>query len=99
MSLSEHLTNYSALLQIRKRAGRRDVMISGGLFLVTVLAIFALGLLGGLSGRSVYLVSAVEIALGIGFLTAWVRLEINKSLIEFADHLQRAADTQRGEFD
>ena len=96
MSLSEHLANYATLLQIRKRAGRRDVIVSGGLLLITLLAIFALGLLEGLSSRSAYLVSAVEIALGLGFVTTWVRLEINKSLIEFLDELQRAADIQRG---
>ena len=92
MSVSEHLDNYSALLQIRKRAGRRDVIITGGLFLVTVGATFSLGLLGDISDRSAYLVSALEIAIGLGFLTTWVRLEINKSLIEFVDNLQRAAD-------
>jgi hypothetical protein len=91
MSVSEHLANYSALLQIRKRAGHRDVIIVGGLFLVTLLATFSLGLLDVISGRSLYLISGIEIALGVGFLGTWVRLEINRSLIEFVDNLQRAA--------
>jgi hypothetical protein len=92
MSVHKHLANYSALLQIRKRAGRRDVIIIGGLFLVTILATFSLGLLDVISGRSLYLVSGVGIAIGAGLLTTWVRLEINRSLIEFVDNLQRIAD-------
>jgi len=92
MSVSEHLANYSALLQIRKRAGRRDVIIAGGVFFVMVLATFSLGLVDGISGRSLYLVTGIEIALGVGFLTTWVRLEINRSLIELVDNLQRIAD-------
>jgi hypothetical protein len=91
MSVSEHLANYSALLQIRKRAGRRDVIIAGGLFLVTLLATFSLGLFDLISGRSLYLISGIEISLGVGFLSTWVRLEINRSLIELVDNLQRAA--------
>jgi hypothetical protein len=99
VSPSEHLAAYSALLQIRKRAGRRDVIIAGGLFLVTVLVTLSLGLLGATSGRSTYLVSGLEIALGLGFLTTWIRLEINKSLIEFVDALQRAVGDHRGDLD
>ena len=99
MSVSEYLANYSVLLQIRIRAGRRDVIVTGGLFLVMMLATFSLGLLDGIDGRSIYLVSGVEIAIGLGFLSTWVRLQINKSLIEFVDGLQRAVGNQRGDLD
>ena len=97
MSVPEHLAHYSALLQIRRRAGRRDVTIAGGVFLVTVLATASLGLLGGIGGRSAYLVVAIEVALGLGFVTTWVRLAINRALIELVDHLQRATASQRSD--
>ena len=86
-----HIESYSALLHIRRTARRRDVLIVGGMFLVFSLGTFALGLLGGMSGRSVYVVSAMLIVFGVAFVAAWVRLEIAKALIEFADTVQRAA--------
>lgn len=91
MLTSDHIDAYSALLRIRRAARRRDVVVAGGVFLVFILATVALGLLSGMSGRSVYLVSAMLIAFGLAFVTAWVRLEIVRALIEFADTLQRAA--------
>ena len=91
MPTSDHMEAYSSLLHIRRAARRRDVAVTGGLFLAFVLGTLALGLLGVMSDRSVYLVSAMLIAFGLGFVTAWVRLEIVKALIEFADTLQRTA--------
>jgi uncharacterized protein (DUF697 family) len=91
MLTSDYLENYAALLRIRRAAMRRDTIVTGGVFLVSALGAVAFGLLGSLDGRSVYLVSGVVTAIGLGFITAWVRLEITKSLMEFADNLQRAA--------
>jgi hypothetical protein len=96
MLTSDHLEGYLGLLRIRQAAWRRDAIITGGLFLVSALVIFASGLLGAIDGRSAYLVLGVFMAMGFGFLSAWVRLEIVKALMELADTLQRATDEGTG---
>ena len=65
MSSSE-LNNYSTLLKIRRSAGRRDVTILGGIFIVFFVAMIALGMLGQLTGRSLYLVAAMVAVFGFG---------------------------------
>jgi hypothetical protein len=96
MLTSDHLEGYLGLLRIRRAAWRRDVIITGGLFLVAAVGALASGLLGAIDGRSVYLVLGVFMAMGFGFLSAWVRLEIVKALMELADTLQRATDEGTG---
>ncbi|HEX9839309.1 MAG TPA: hypothetical protein VGA72_08190 [Anaerolineales bacterium] len=83
------LENYLALLTIRRAAWRRDIVILGGIFIVSFLSIIALGLLDRLSGRSLYLVVATVVAIGFGCLTTWVKLEITKGLVELLPYLQR----------
>lgn len=85
---SSRLGDYLELLKIRQAARRRDMLISAGIFLVTFISFIALGLLGGLTGRSVYLVGALIVAFGIGALTAWVRLEIINGTIELIENLK-----------
>ncbi len=82
------INNYSSLLKIRLSAFRRNTMITGGVFLVSVFATLVIGLLTGLSGRSVYLIIAMNLAFGLGFITSWVRLEVIKGSIELIDNLQ-----------
>lgn len=65
--------------------------VTGGLFLVSVLVTIASGLIGRISVRSLYAVSAVIIRLGFGSLTTWVMVEIVKGLVGFVDYLQRTA--------
>jgi hypothetical protein len=86
---SNKLEDYLALLTIRRAARRRDTVIAGAVFFVSVTSMLFFGLLNGLNGRSVYLVAAVIIALGFSYLTAWVRLEIIKGSIELIDNFQR----------
>ena len=88
MKLSDRIQTYSSLLETRKRLIRWNVVLLGGIFLVSILFTLAYGLVIGLSGRSVYLVTGIEIALGIGFLMAWVRLEIVRSSIDLLNNLQ-----------
>ena len=84
------------MLRIRRAAWRRDVIITGGLFLVAAVGALASGLLDAINGRSVYLVLGVVMAMGFGFVTTWVRLEIVRALMEFADTLQRATSDDPG---
>lgn len=87
---SSELENYLALLNIRRDAGGRDTLITGGIFFLSLAAIVVSGLLDQLSGRSVYITAALTVVFGIGYLTTWTKLEITKGLIELVQYLQRA---------
>jgi hypothetical protein len=87
---SNELENYLALLTIRRAAGRRDVVILGGIFFVAFLSMIVLGMLDQLNGRALYLVAAMVVTFGFGYLTTWVKLEITKGLTEQLDYIQRA---------
>lgn len=89
MEVSDRIHNYISLLEIRQRSRRWNMILLGGIFLVVILSTLAFGLLGGLSGRSVYLITGVDIALGFSFLMAWARLEIVRSTIELLKDIQR----------
>lgn len=79
--------NYRTLLNIRRGAYQRNLAIAGGVFLVAALATLTVGLVFGLAGRQVYLVLAVNLALGIGFGDAWVRLLIVQSNLELLENI------------
>ncbi len=89
MTLSDQLSQYTTLLRTRQKARRRDALISGGVFLVSVLVTIALGLLSELQGREIYLIMGLVITFGLSFIMIWVRLEIIKSTLEFADYIHR----------
>jgi hypothetical protein len=88
MEISVRIQNYLSLLEVRQKSRRWNVTLLGGIFIVSILATLALGLVNGLSGRSVYLVTGVDIALGLSFIAAWVRLEIVRSSIELLNNLR-----------
>lgn len=85
--VSNKLENYLTLLTIRQAAKRRDTVFIGGIFLISLTSMIALGMLDRLTGRSLYLAAAVVICFGFAFLTTWVRLEIIKGSIELIDNL------------
>ena len=88
---SNELENYLALLTIRRAAGRRDTLITGGVFFLSLVSMVVIGLLYGLSGREVYIIAAMIIVFGIAYLMTWVKLEITKGLVELFQDLQRTA--------
>lgn len=88
--MSNKLEDYLELLIIRQAARRRDMVIFGGIFLVSFITFIAVGLLGGLAGRSAYLTGAMIVVLGIGALTAWVRLTVISGTIELIENLEQA---------
>jgi hypothetical protein len=88
MEISERIHNYLSLLEVRQKSRRWNVTFLGGIFFVSILATLALGLVMGLSGRSVYLITGIDIVLGLGFLMAWVRLEIVRNSIDLLNNLQ-----------
>jgi len=88
MEISERIQIYLSLLEIRRKSKRWNVTILGGIFIAAVLATLASGLVTGLSGRSVYLITGIDIVLGVSCIMAWVRLEIVRSTIELLHNLQ-----------
>lgn len=88
MEISERIHNYLSLLEVRQKSRRWNVTFLGGIFFVSILATLALGLVMGLSGRSVYLITGIDIVFGLGFLMAWVRLEIVRNSIDLLNNLQ-----------
>jgi 4-hydroxybenzoate polyprenyltransferase len=91
---TNRLENYLALLSIRRKAGRRDTTILGGTFAVSFIATIALGMLNPLSGRSLYLVTALVVIFGLAYLTAWVKFQIINGSIELIDNLQVTREGQ-----
>lgn len=94
VKLTDQMTQYITLLRIRQKGRRRDVRISGGVFLISILVTVALGLVGRLDGRENYLLMGLLIALGVSFFMSWVRLEILMSTLELADYVQRGGGEQ-----
>jgi len=88
MEISDRIQNYLSLLEIRQKSKRWNLIYISGIFIVSILATLALGLVTGLSGRSVYLITGVDIALGLSFIMAWIRLEIVRSSIELLKNVQ-----------
>jgi hypothetical protein len=88
MEISDRIQNYLSLLEIRQKSRRWNVTFLSGIFIISILATLALGLVIGLSGRSVYLITGVDIVLGLSFIAAWVRLEIVRSSIDLLNNLQ-----------
>jgi len=88
MEVSERIQNYLSILEIRQKSRRWTVTILGGTFIVSTLAILAVGLVTGLDDRSVYLTAGVDIVFGLSFLMAWVRLEIVRNSIELLNNLR-----------
>lgn len=83
------IENYLALLTIRRVAARRNSLILGSVFFLSLIATIALGMLERISGRSLYLVVTMVLLLGLGYLTTWVKLEILSGSIELIDNFLR----------
>jgi hypothetical protein len=85
--VSNKLENYRALLIVRRAARRRDTIVTGGIFLFSFISMIALGMLDRLTGRSLYLITALVLCFGFGSLATWVKLEIIKGSIELINNL------------
>ena len=85
--ITNNLESYRSLLIIRRDAKRRDTLVTGVIFLLSFIALIALGMLGLLTGISSYLVTALVVCFGLGYLTTWVKLETIKGSIEMIDNL------------
>jgi hypothetical protein len=86
------LQNYLDLLSIRQAAARRDVSILGGIAIVSLLGMFAFGMLDRIHDRSVYLIGGILIGFLVAALMAWVKLQIVNNAIELLENLYLALD-------
>ena len=88
MVSDKQFASYLAILEIRQSAYRRNIYIEGGLFVFSLLATLAMGLLTEWNVRSFYLMFNFNVLLMVGFLQAWTRYQIIKGNIELLDILQ-----------
>jgi hypothetical protein len=88
MEISGRIQSYLSLLEIRQKSRRWNVIFLGAVFIVSLLSTLVVGLITGLNGRSVYLITGIDIALGLSFIMVWVRLEIVRSAIDLLHNLQ-----------
>ncbi|MGD8814882.1 MAG: hypothetical protein PVI78_10465 [Anaerolineales bacterium] len=72
------------LFEIRVSALRRNLFILSSIFMVVFLAFIALGLLRPMGGREIYLVSAILVAIAFSLISALIKYEVAKSIMEFA---------------
>ena len=86
---SEQLKNQLILLKIRQKAYQRDLIIAGGPFLVSFAATVVAGLTESLNSNALYLLAALITCFGLGFLMAWVRVQVIRGSIETLELLRR----------
>jgi hypothetical protein len=89
MDQTDQLGQYTSLLRIRQEGRRRNVRLSGALFLISLLITIGFGLLNEELGRSIYLLAGLITAFGLSFVTTWVRLEVINSTLELIGYLER----------
>jgi hypothetical protein len=79
--------NYLKLLKIRRAAEKRNLTITGAVFIVSFVMLIFLGMLDRLDQRSLFLTAAMIVPIAIAYLSVRIRLEIIKSMIEMIDTL------------
>lgn len=95
MVSSDQFAGYLTLLKIRQSAYRRNMWITGALFVMTFILTIGLGLITGWSERSIYIMAVFIILSLIGYLMAWARLEILMGNIELMNNLSRISNPPR----
>ena len=86
--MDNRLENYLALLAIRRAGRQRDTVILGAIFSLSMIAMLVFGLLGSLTGRSVYWVAGLVATSGISFLMVWVQLKTIEQSIELVNQIK-----------
>jgi len=89
MTLADQLKDYSALLEIRRKYYRRNMMIGGMIYFGILIAFILSGLLRPAVGSWIYLEVALVIGLGISCVIAWVRLEVVSGTLDLLTNLDR----------
>ncbi len=88
MENADRLGSYLVLLKIRQKSYYRNVIITGGLFLLVILSTTATLLLTEWNERSIWLMGIMGVLFTVNYLMAWARFEITKQNIELVNNLQ-----------
>lgn len=80
--MSAKQKQYLELLKIRQKGRKRDTIILGTVFGVSLLALVFLGITGQIAGRAIYLAAGMVAVFGVSYLMAWMRLEGVNNLID-----------------
>jgi hypothetical protein len=87
MENANRLDSYLALLEVRKRANRRNVFIAGGLFLIAILSTTGTLLFTDWNERSIWLMGVFAVLFSINFVMTWAKYEITNEKIELVKNL------------
>ena len=81
------LKSYLEILDIRRNATRRNMLLTGTIFFLSLLVFIAFGMLGLLERLELYLISPILIAFGFGFISSQIKYETTKAVIELGIEL------------
>ncbi len=87
--ISDQLGDFAALLRIRLKFRRRDMLISGGLFIMALLGFILVGILAEPTKNSVYITAGIVVGLGLSFIMTWVRVQATQDNLDLIENLQR----------
>lgn len=79
--------NYLALLAIRQAGTKRNSIILGGIFFISLTAVVILGLLDQITVRSLYVTAPLVVIFGLGYITTRIKFEIILSSIELLNNI------------
>ena len=89
MTIATQLQNYADLLEIRRKAYRRNAFIVAAIFIVLLIMMVVYGLLAPKVGNWIYFEMALAIALAVNVPIAWARLEALNGTLDLVNNLQR----------
>lgn len=81
------LKSYLEILEIRRRAAHRNMLLTGTTLILSLLVFFALGMLSRLESLELYLIFPILVAFTLGFVSSKTKYEITKAVIELGTEL------------
>lgn len=81
------LQSYLEILEIRRHGARRNMLLTGTIFILSLLALIAFGMLGLLESLELYLISPILVAFALGYIASQIKYETTKALIELGIEL------------
>ena len=77
----DSLKSYLEILEIRRSTAHRNMLLTGTNLFLSLLALFAFGMLGHLESLELYLMTPILVAFALGFITSQIKYETTKSVI------------------
>ena len=85
----DSLKSYIEILEIRHSTARRNMLLTGTILFLSLLALFAFGMLGNLESLELFLMTPILIAFALGFITSQIKYETTKALIALGNELAK----------